>query len=144
VALSIETTPEVQQRVCADCGRPFSSVHGFLYEDGNAYAVYHAMLQKDHPSAVVDLAVSFGSWAEEATAADRTRIGMRVWPEGDELKMHINDAGESARGDSDTFGQIAGRGQVLGTPMEQEALRTVEFVIAHDSRVEDHVRRPPG
>jgi hypothetical protein len=71
---------------------------------------------------------------------------MRVWPEGDELKMHINDAGESAWGDSDTFGQIGGRGQVLGTPMEQEAeaLRTVEFVIAHDSRVEDHLRWPPG
>lgn len=140
MTLSIETAPEVQQRVCADCGRPFSSVHGFVYEDGNAYAVYHAILQRDHPSTVVDLALSFGSWVEEATAADRTRIGIRVWPEKDELKTHINDPGESGWGDSETFGKMAGRGEVLGTPLEQEALRTVEFVIWHDSRIEEHLR----
>jgi hypothetical protein len=60
--------------------------HGFLYEDGDAYAVYHAVLQTDHPSTAVDLALSFGSWAEDATAADRTRVGIRIWPEEDELK----------------------------------------------------------
>ena len=54
--------------------------------------------------------------------------------------MHINDPRESAWGDSATFGQMAGRGEVLGTPLEKEALRTVEFVIAHDSRVEEHLR----
>jgi hypothetical protein len=140
MALSMETAPEVQQRVCRDCGRPFSSVHGFLYDEGNPYAVYHAILQSDHPSTVVDLALSFGSWAEEGTAADRTRIGIRVWPEEDELKMHINDSGESAWGDSDTFGKMAGRTEVLGTRLEHEALRTVAFVIAHDSRIEDHLR----
>jgi hypothetical protein len=74
MALSIEPSSEVQLRVCGDCGRPFSSVHGFLYENGDAYAVYHALLQTDHPSTVVDLALSFGNWVENATAADRTRV----------------------------------------------------------------------
>jgi hypothetical protein len=140
MALSIEAAPEVRPHVCADCGRSFSSVYGFLYEDGDAHAVYTAVLQSNHPSTVVDIALSFGSWAEEATAADRTRVGVRVWPEEDELKMHINDPAESAWGDSDTLGKIAGRGEVLGTPLEREALRAVEFVIAHDSRIEEHLR----
>jgi hypothetical protein len=140
MALSIEPAPEVEQRVCPDCSRPFSSVHGFLYDDGNAYAVYHAILQRDHPATVVDFALSFGSWTEQATAADRTRVGIRVWPEDDELKMHVNDPGKSAWGDSETFGEMAGRGDVLGTPLEQEALSAVDFVIAHDSRVDDHLR----
>jgi hypothetical protein len=96
MALSIEAAPEVRPHVCADCGRSFSSVYGFLYEDGDAHAVYQAVLQSNHPSTVVDIALSFGTWAEEATAADRTRVGVRVWPEEDELKMHINDPGESA------------------------------------------------
>jgi hypothetical protein len=114
MALSIEAAPEVERRICPDCGRPFSSVHGFVYEDGDAYAVYHAILQTDHPSTVVDVALSFGSWAEEATSADRTSIGVRVWPDNDQLKMHINDPGESAWGDSETFGSMAKRGEVLG------------------------------
>ena len=140
MALAIEPAPEVQQRVCPDCGRPFASVHGFLYEDGNARAVYHAILQTDHPATVVDLALSFGSWAEEATGADRTRIGIRVWPEEGELKVHINDPGESAWGDSETFGRMATRAEILTTPLEQEALRAVEFVIANDGRVGEHLR----
>jgi hypothetical protein len=88
----------------------------------------------------VDIALSFGSWAEDATAADRMRVGIRVWPEEDELKMHINDPRESAWGDSETLGKMVSRGDVLGTPLEQEALRTVEFVSAHDSRIEEHLR----
>jgi hypothetical protein len=138
--MSIEPAPEVKQRVCVDCGRPFSSVHGFLYEDGDAYAVYHALLQTHHPSTVADIALSFGGWDEEATAADRTRVGVRVWPEQHEVKMHINDPGESSWGDSETPGKMAGRSEVLGTPLEQEALQTVEFLIEHDPRISGHLR----
>lgn len=54
--------------------------------------------------------------------------------------MHINDPGESAWGDSNTLGKMAGRREVLGTAVEREALRAVEFVIAHDSRIEEHLR----
>src|SRR4051794_33876331 len=95
-ALSIEPAPEVSEQLCPDCGRPFSSVRGFLYDDGNAYAVYHALLQTEHPAAVADIALSFGSWGEDSTAHDRMRIGLQVWPEGDALKMHITDPNESA------------------------------------------------
>ena len=140
MALSIEAAPEVQPRLCADCGRPFSSVHGFLYEGGNAYAVYHALLQADHPSTVADLALSFGSWDEEASAADRVRVGVRVWPEDDDLKMHINDPTDSSWGDSEAFGEMANRADVLGRPVEQDTLRAVEFVIVHDSRIREHLR----
>lgn len=139
-ALSIEPAPEVTEQACAHCGRPFSSVHGFLYEEGNAYAVYHALLQTEHPSAVADIALSFGLWDEDATGADRSRVGLRVCPEGDELKMHITDPSESSWGDSETFGRMLSRREVLGTARQTEAVKTVEFVIEHDPRVADHVR----
>jgi hypothetical protein len=143
MGLAIEAAPELQQRVCSDCGRQFSSVHGFLYKDGDAYAVYHALLQTDHPSTVVDLALSVGSWDEDATGVDRTRVGVRVWPEEDELKIHINDPDESAWGDSATFGTMAARGEVVGTSLQQEALQATEFVIAHDPRVREHLDAAP-
>ncbi|HKB93828.1 MAG TPA: hypothetical protein VKC62_06320 [Gaiellaceae bacterium] len=140
MAMSIEPASGVERRVCSDCGRPFSSVHGFVYEDGNACAVYHALLQTHQPSTVADLALSFGSWDEEATAADRMRVGVRVWPEQDDVMMHINDPGESSWGDSETLGKLAGRSEVLGTPLERQALQTVEFLIVHDPRIAEHLR----
>jgi hypothetical protein len=139
-ALSIEPVPEVTEHVCADCGRPFSGVHGFLYDDGDAYAVYHALLQTEHPSTVADIALSFGSWDEDAAGDDRSRVGLRVWPEGEELRMHITDPSESAWGDSETLGRMLSRREVLGTDRQTEALTAVEFVIGHDRRVADHLR----
>jgi len=139
MALAIEPAPEVQPHVCADCGRSFSSVHGFIYEDGSAYAVYHALLQTEHPFAVADLALSFGSWDEDATGSDRTRVGVRVWPQEEQLNMHISDPGESGWGDSEIFGQMAKRDDVLGTRREQVTLRTAEFVVDHDDRIRNHV-----
>lgn len=139
-ALSIEPVPEVAEHACADCGRPFSSVHGFLYDAGEAYAVYHALLQTEHPSTVADIALSFGSWDEDAKGDDRSRIGLRVWSEGEELKMHVTDPSESAWGDSETLGRMLSRRDVLGSDRQAEALTAVEFVIGHDPRVADHLR----
>ena len=137
--LSIEPAPEVIERRCADCGRPFSSVHGFLYEDGDAFAVYHALLQEHHPSTVADIALSFGRW-DEATERERLRVGLRVWPAADELKMHVNDPSESSWGNSEAFGRMAPRSEVLGTELEQDAFRVAEFVIDNDPRVREHLR----
>ena len=139
-SLSIEPAPEVSEQVCPDCGRSFSSVRGFLYDQEDAYAVYHALLQTEHPSTVADIAVSFGVWDEDATGDDRSRIGLQVWPDGDELKMHITDPSESAWGNSETFGRMLPRSEVLGTDRQDEALRAVEFVIAHDPRLANHLQ----
>jgi hypothetical protein len=125
--------------VCSDCGRRFSSVRGFLYDERDAYAVYHALLQTEHPSAVAGIALSFGRWDEDATEDDRIRVGVQVWPDGDELKIHITDPSESAWGDSDDFGRMLPRREVLDTDRRDEALRAIEFVIAHDPRVADHL-----
>jgi hypothetical protein len=138
--LSIELAPEVSEEVCPDCGRSFSSVRGFLYDHRDAYAVYHALLQTEHPSSVADIALSFGRWDEDSTGDERSRVGLRVWPDGDELKMHITDPSESAWGNSDTFGRMLPRGEVLDTDRQDEALRAVEFVIAHDPRLADHLK----
>jgi hypothetical protein len=139
-ALSIEPVPEVSEQACPDCGRPFSSVRGFIYDQGDAYAVYHALLQTEHPSTVADIALSFGPWDEDATGDDRSRVGLRVWPDGDKLKMHITDPSESAWGDSEAFGRMAPRTEVLGTDRQDEALQAVEFLIAHDPRIADHLQ----
>jgi hypothetical protein len=35
---------------------------------------------------------------------------------------------------------MANRGEILGTPLEKQALQTVEFLIAHDARIDRHLR----
>jgi hypothetical protein len=139
VALSIEPGLEIQQTVCSDCGRPFSTVHGFLYEDGDAYAVYHALLQREHPSTEVALALSFGSWDEDATGETRSRVAVRVWPEADELRMQIEDPDQSPWDDSDMFGRMLGRKAVVDGALRREVLSSAEFVVTHDQRVQAHL-----
>lgn len=97
------------------------------------------LVQTEHPSTVADIALSFGRWDEDATSDDRIRVGLQVWPDGDKLKMHISDPSESAWGDSDYFGRMLPRSEVLDTARQDEALRAIEFVVAHDPRVADHL-----
>ncbi len=123
----------MSSNVCAaTAGGRSHTVHGFLYREGDAYAVYHALLQREHPSTVVDLALTFGSWDEEATASDRTRVGIRTWPDEDELKLHIATVEECLLGRLGDFRTVADRSDVLGTPTERDAMLAAEFVVAQD------------
>ena len=127
--------------MCSDCGRSFSTVHGFLYREGDAYAVYHALLQREHPStAVLTWRCRSEAGTRKLRASDRTRVGIRIWPDGDELKLHITAVDESSWGDSETFGRLMDRSDVLGTPTERDATPAAEFVLAHDERVREHLR----
>ena len=57
--LTFELGEEKEPTVCSCCGGVCHSAHGFIYRDGNAYAIYHATWSKSHPEAGVDIAIAF-------------------------------------------------------------------------------------
>ncbi len=42
--ITIEPSNDVKIHVCKCCGKEYKSTHGFVYADGNAFAVYFAAL----------------------------------------------------------------------------------------------------
>jgi hypothetical protein len=53
--------------------------------------------------------------------------------------MHIEDPDQSPWDDSDMLGRMLGRRAVVGGALRGEVLRSAEFVVAHDQRVQAHL-----
>ena len=62
---SLELGPEVANITCADCGKPFKSVNGYMKKDDWTYSVYFTTLQTGHDDIVVGLTVSIGKWWDD-------------------------------------------------------------------------------
>jgi hypothetical protein len=64
--LTLEMGPDREPTTCKCCGGILNSVHGFIYSDGDAYAIYFFAWSESHPGAGVDLALEPGSWEESS------------------------------------------------------------------------------
>lgn len=120
---------------CDHCGHQFEMVHGFVYADEDAHALYHAILFDQHPNDVLAVALSLGDWAEEASAAERYRVAIEVWSDNDQLNLSIRDGQESPWQDSDTFGRFLTRDEALQAAEKARWFHVLEHVLRDDSRI---------
>jgi hypothetical protein len=138
-AITIELDDGVRVKTCAQCGMQYPLVHGFLYRDGNAWAVYWAELYKDHPNHPeprVVLIIALGDdWSEGADPAKRAWAQLEAWPheDSDEIEMAFTDPQGSL--DTTTFGRSLSREMVLTHPLKDLFLAAADEVIYRDTRV---------
>lgn len=138
-AITIELDDDVRIKTCAQCGTEYPQVHGFLYRDGDAWAVYWAELYKDHPNhpeprAVLTIALA-DDWSEGANPTKRAWAQLNTWAheENDEIQMAFVDP----RGglDAAAFGQSLSREMVLTHPLKDSFLTAADEIVYRDARV---------
>lgn len=133
--LSLELGPQEVGAVCSCCGTRSTTVHGFVYRDGDAFAIYYAGWSTQHPERGVNLAIATGEWAEDSGPADRVSIGMEARATDAEILFTILDADQSPWGETELFGKMLAREAALGHPALRETLRIAEIVVRDDPRV---------
>src|SRR4030042_2199548 len=111
--ITLELGAAKEPVVCPCCGTLCEVFYGFVYKDGDAYAVYHAMFSKDHPEKVVTMAVEFGNWDENATRNNRYAIGMDARVTEKEIQFAFLEPGQSPWGGSSTMGRMLSRKEAL-------------------------------
>jgi hypothetical protein len=135
---TIELDDEVRTSTCTQCGREYHRVHGFLYRDSDAWAVYWAALYKDHPDhadprAVLTVALG-DDWSETSEPSVRAWVQIQAWPNGDEIQMGFVDP----EGTLDAqFGVPLRREAALSDPRKDWFLLAADEIVYHDSRVAD-------
>jgi len=92
--LSVEVIGPEAGVPCAECGAPTSVTRGFVYEDGDADALYFASWSECTPS-VVKLAVAVGDWDDEADEATRRAVLMDAVAEPNRLRFAVTDPAPS-------------------------------------------------
>jgi hypothetical protein len=120
---------------CACCNATSRTVHGFVYRDGDAYAVYYGGWSDGHPERGVSLAIAVGEWTEGTSPADRVSIGMIAMPTPSSVNFGVLNPTESPWGDTPLLGKMLERAQALTHPALKAVMHVAEHVVLEDTRV---------
>jgi hypothetical protein len=139
--LTIEPGAQVREFPCPKCRSVLRRVTGFVYNNGDAYAVYYASCYH-HDGHEVWIDVIFSDTWEEGIN-DHVSFGCRVGPvEGQtESAASLVQAGR-AYSDSEMFGQRLTREQALHHPRLSSFWELVDHILVHDEVVAEHVYGP--
>lgn len=136
--LTLELDDRVRTNQCSTCGFEYPRVHGFVYKDGNAFAVYWAAIyvgHPEHPEPRVDLTIALGQdWSEGSDSSQRIYAEMDVWPTPEQFRMAFHDV-DGAPLDPKIFGSPQSRASALASPFRDEFLRVAETITYDDPRV---------
>lgn len=139
--LEIQPGVSVVEELCGHCGQEIALVTGFVYRDGDAYAVYYASChQVDGPEVWID-GVFSPTWADGVD--DHLTFGCRVGcvDGGASCAASLVDAA-SAWGESPEFGHKLSRQAALEHRLLDEFWALVDHVLVHDVLVRNHLFGP--
>ena len=127
--LEIEVGEDETPQTCHCCGEVGSSGHGFVYENGDAHAVYYAAWSDAHPERGVSLAIALGEWSDDSTPADRTCVGIQAFEGERDVHFRFVEPEDSPWPNTDLLGPMLRRDLALHHDMRQHFLKLAELVV---------------
>ena len=94
-AYTLEPGEYIYLLKCDCCGEAKRRVLGFVSRDGDAHAVYYALLNVAENEPRVGLTVSVGPWWGDTNPSERKWIHAEVWPEEDGVHMGVREPQQS-------------------------------------------------
>jgi hypothetical protein len=122
---------------CTCCGVASTTAHGFVYRNGDAYAIYYAGWSARHPEHGVTMAIAVGQWEDGSSTADRVSIGLRATSTATSIDFRALNSDESPWSDTPLLGKMLEREHALAHPAWREVLAVAEHVVRDDARVRD-------
>ena len=126
---------------CESCGAPTVTVRGFVYEDGDAHAVYFGSWSECAPR-FAKLAVVTGPWGDDdADVSARRRIGMDADYSVDTPGLRITDPDASPWDEPSSMSPpMLSREEALRLPDIEEIFHIADHVVLGDSRLAGFLR----
>ena len=133
--LTLEEGEEDTKGRCACCGREARSVHGFVFRNEDAYAVYYAGWSEGHHEDGVSMAIATGEWDDDSDAKSRVSIGIRAKVSGKRIEFTVLDPEQSPWGSSVLLGEMVPRNEALHHRSIKQFFELAELVARDDLRV---------
>jgi len=140
---SLEASEYLYRLTCECCGTEKNRVWGFILKDGDANAVYYALLNVAEDNPRIGLTLSVGPWWEGTEPSQRSWVHLNVWSEDDGIHMNIRDPKESnfypwEKGGVSLTGEEAKLSSVL-----EEIWSVADFIVGADPAVSSYLNRNP-
>ncbi len=124
---------------CECCGGVTTSLTRFVYEDGDAYAIYYARFGETHEPRVVEAVVSIGDWGEDSGPWDRVAFPFRLRAAAAEYQVTLVDAAESPWEGVELLGRMLDRVEALQHDRLEEVFHISDHMVRDDAPLRDYL-----
>jgi hypothetical protein len=129
---------------CECCLTEKNRVWGFVSEDGDAHAVYYALLNLEEKSPRVGLTLSVGQWWEGTEPSQRVWVHLNVCAGDSGIEIGLRDPKESNFYPWHKGGTPISRDQAKAHSGIEEIWSVAEFIIATDLAVSSYLSGKPA
>jgi hypothetical protein len=92
---SLEASEYFYRLTCTCCGTEKNRVWGFVSKNGDAHAVYYALLNVTEQCPRVGMTLSVGPWWDDTETSQRSWVHIDICAEDDKVQLVIRDPKES-------------------------------------------------
>lgn len=139
----IEIGEEANPFVCHCLNGQSFTGHGFVYKNGDAYAIYYVGWSIENVDKQMTLALALGEWDDDSTVADRDCFGIEATEAGDQVNFRVIEPDESPWPKTDLMGEMMERDKSLHHPLLDEAFTITEYVLRNHNAVREHLNLQP-
>ena len=135
---------EPKESRCECCGGVSTTLVRYVYEDGDAYAVYYARFSRSHREHPVYALVSLGEWDEQSGPWDRVAFAVELWSDQDAYRVSLVDAAQSPWRDVGALGRILDRSEALAHERLQEVFHITDHMTEDDRTLRAYLGEKPA
>lgn len=129
---------EPSHATCECCGAPSTRLTRFVTRNGDAFAIYRAVLTHGprHPRA--EMIVGLGDWDEAALPEDRVAFIFQLWSDDREYKVGIVGPDQTVWPQG-SLGRLLTREEALRHPWLQDVFDLSDHIVVHDRILADYL-----
>jgi hypothetical protein len=136
--LRLEHDDQQAEATCADCGAPYRSVIGVIYEDEDPIAIYRADVfdhfhRASEPRVLLSIAV--GDWSDGTNRGDRCAAAIEAWPEADGVRMAISDRAASPWAELEVVSWQLKSQDSQASPLREAFFQLADHIACEDRRL---------
>ena len=140
--LTIEFEPPKKEN-CDCCGGITTRLTRFVYQDGDAFAVYNAVFSDNHPEREVKAVVGLGEWGDGTTPEQRRAFSLILRENESRYEVMILNAEESPWRDAQILGQMLNRDEALAHPWIKDVFHITDHMVTDDPELKAYFEGEP-
>jgi hypothetical protein len=115
----------------------------FVYQDGDAFAVYYAKFTRGHSKPVVYGLIGLGAWGEGTEPTDRLAFPFRIWTNDKHYQVGLVNREESPWSDATYLGRILDREEALTHPWVKDVFHLTDHMVVDDAPITAYFEQAP-
>jgi hypothetical protein len=136
--LTLEVGGEPRLTPCPDCGRETLTTTGFIYRDGDAYALYHASVPAHDAGPRAIIGIGVGPFSEDPPSASVSAF-LSVTTTPSEIQFGFIDPASSGWSESVVLGPKLTAEEARSHRMRWDFLALAELITRDDPAVASHI-----